>query len=1095
MVGRLLLKSLGFFGALALSLTGVDASVVISEILASNHEIEADSFGVHSDWLELYNDSDQAVSLGGGTLVVGVKGKERWTLPSRDLAPGAFLRIWCSGKDTVTDSGEWHSSFRLSAKGDVIKLFRKGESSPAFVFDYRSIPQFPDISCGFQQRFDDHVFVGDGAAGRFTVPSNGRDDRAWMRTDFRDDDWTPVRSPVGFDRKRHPSFADELRTDVGMLFRDTDAGAFIRYSFQGSSAQRGMELSLNVRFKDGFVAYLNGQPLAESNVPGRRTWNSRALEWVWEPREEMFAAKQLAASAAALKPGKNMLAIHSMLAKGAHSDLLMKVTLSGRKVNRMELDRLVYFDYPTPEEVNGEGYPSIAAKPRISVKGGICRKPVRVELSLPPGETGEIRFTLDGSFPDRESALYTGALRISGSKRLRARSFHPEKNPSLVANENYCFLASSMDAFSSNLPIVVFDSLREPIEGEDYSPMQLSVFDVGGDGRARLSRKPTVSTRAAVKLRGSSTLTRAKKGYRFETRDEFGADEDVSLLGMPADSDWILYGPYNFDQAMIRNALVYELSNQMGRYAVRTRFVEAFVQSDSSRVNMTDYVGLYLLMEKIGRSKNRVDIRKPAMRNEEGDKVSGGYIFKVDRLGPDEDGFRAGRQQFVHVYPKERDISNDQSTWLASYLDEALASLAGRNFRDPQKGYAAYLDVDAWIDQHLIQEITRNPDAYRYSTFLTKPRGGKLQAGPTWDFDRAMRTNTDEEWVGRAARPTGWIWGGEYNWGKLLMDDPAYARKFRRRGAELLETVWSLENVHRVIDQMAAEIREAQGRNHRRWGYLNPEEWEEEIEDLKEWMADRSAWLERRFLAPPEVVARSGRMSPPCELAMVTRVPGAKIYYTLNNSSPGLVNDRISPFAKLYEGAIKIEKDTVVTAAILTDGKWSDETTVYCVTQPNPIAVTEIMYKPRAGSHLEFIELQNLSDEPVEMEEMSLSGAVDFDFSDSDRTELAPGERVLVVNDLKEFKAAYATGDLFIAGEFDGSLSNTSGEITLEGPIGEELLNVYYVDAWYPSTDGGGYSLELTRPSLDPAAWRDPRNWRASEVRGGSPGRDGAIEP
>ncbi len=84
------------------------------------------------------------------------------------------------------------------------------------------------------------------------------------------------------------------------------------------------------------------------------------------------------------------------------------------------------------------------------------------------------------------------------------------------------------------------------------------------------------------------------------------------------------------------------------------------------------------------------------------------------------------------------------------------------------------------------------------------------------------------------------------------MDDPAYQRQFRERGRALLRTVWRIENIHRVIDGLAAEIQEAQVRNHRRWGYLDPGEWRDEIERLKEWLADRMRWLEGRFLpAPP----------------------------------------------------------------------------------------------------------------------------------------------------------------------------------------------------------------------------------------------------
>ena len=114
------------------------------------------------------------------------------------------------------------------------------------------------------------------------------------------------------------------------------------------------------------------------------------------------------------------------------------------------------------------------------------------------------------------------------------------------------------------------------------------------------------------------------------------------------------------------------------------------------------------------------------------------------------------------------------------------------------------------------------------------------------------------------------------------MDDPVYQRKFRKRGRELLSGIWSRSNVHQQIDLFAAEIAEAQERNHRRWGYLNPEEWREEIDLPKGWMNDRIDWLERRFLPPPEVISLSGRLKPPSELAMTSSETGAKIYWLRN---------------------------------------------------------------------------------------------------------------------------------------------------------------------------------------------------------------------
>ena len=72
-----------------------------------------------------------------------------------------------------------------------------------------------------------------------------------------------------------------------------------------------------------------------------------------------------------------------------------------------------------------------------------------------------------------------------------------------------------------------------------------------------------------IEIRGSSSQMFDKKSYGFETWDENGEDLDVSLGGFPEEEDWILYGPYS-DKSLIRNVLIYDLSNAIGQYATRT---------------------------------------------------------------------------------------------------------------------------------------------------------------------------------------------------------------------------------------------------------------------------------------------------------------------------------------------------------------------------------------------------------------------------------------------------------------------------------------------------------------------------------------------
>ena len=127
-------------------------------------------------------------------------------------------------------------------------------------------------------------------------------------------------------------------------------------------------------------------------------------------------------------------------------------------------------------------------------------------------------------------------------------------------------------------------------------------------------------------------------------QDENGIDRNFPVLGMPGDSDWVMHAPYQFDRSMMHNDLIYRLSNDAGRYAVRTKFVEHFhnVQNVTNTIEGSatgvDYFGVYSFMEKITRGTNRVDVENLTISDNAAPAVQGGYMFKVDRLDTAWDG-------------------------------------------------------------------------------------------------------------------------------------------------------------------------------------------------------------------------------------------------------------------------------------------------------------------------------------------------------------------------------------------------------------------------------------------------------------------------
>jgi hypothetical protein len=271
-----------------------------------------------------------------------------------------------------------------------------------------------------------------------------------------------------------------------------------------------------------------------------------------------------------------------------------------------------------------------------------------------------------------------------------------------------------------------------------------------------------------------------------ETRDALGDDEKVSIFGMPEDSDWVLYAPYP-DKTLIRNTLTFDLHRQMGHYSSRSRHVEVVLNGE--------YWGVYEWLEKIDRSPGRVAISDIDPIDIAGDALTGGYIWKVDKL-TGEVGFSwvslySDEVTFQVHYPKIDDITPEQQQYARGTVNGFEAMLASPQFADPQSGYPAWIDVQSFMDFMILQELGRTIDGYRSSSFFYKDRDSidsRIKAGPMWDFNLSYG-NAD---YCDAFLTTGYQYDfdlicGEFFdveipfWWKRLLEDPAFANALRCR--------------------------------------------------------------------------------------------------------------------------------------------------------------------------------------------------------------------------------------------------------------------------------------------------------------------------
>ncbi|HPR31290.1 MAG TPA: CotH kinase family protein [Prolixibacteraceae bacterium] len=344
----------------------------------------------------------------------------------------------------------------------------------------------------------------------------------------------------------------------------------------------------------------------------------------------------------------------------------------------------------------------------------------------------------------------------------------------------------------------------------------------------------------SIRQRGQSSRDFAKKSYRFELIDSLGSDTAVALLGMPAESDWILFGPYT-DKSQIRNKMIYDLVAGMGQYAPRSRFVELVMNGQAE--------GLYMITEQIKRDKNRVDIARLDESDIAGYNVTGGYIFKFDKTDPNSK-WRTNRREIV--YPD--DLPLEQKNYLKRLFTEYDSIVNTNDFLDPVKGFRKYISDTSLVDYLIANEFTKNADAYIYSTYMYKDRDdrdGRIKFGPVWDHDLSFG-NTYFQFGNETE---GWQFHINHASMKLrrLLEDPKLVELLQERWWMFRQNELSNERIFGYMDTLLDQVREAQERNYRIWPIIDQElfgpgyyvdSYENEIAYMRNWIAERLAWID-----------------------------------------------------------------------------------------------------------------------------------------------------------------------------------------------------------------------------------------------------------
>lgn len=1119
--------------------------VIISEFMAENNGLFFDSFSNASDWLELQNTTGSPVNLLNWSLTDNATDPDKWLIPDLTLPPWGTRLVWASNANLRDPAGELHANFALSKNGEYLGLY---DDTGTLVHDYgvKFPAQYENIAYGYGLEFATNetvTIVSNTSPVRAYCPTNDALGALWRQRVFDDSSWTNGLFPVGYATK-NPAWLPEINFSLQSIALGKP-GVYLRAAFDLPSASVVQSLAFEMTYDDGAAAFVNGAYACGANTHPYETLSRTNYAPLILGDPSTLALTDVTAVTNTLVDGTNVLAIHLMNANASSSDLFLKLRLASIVRSMVATNDPTFLTTATPGVMNGglssQRLPQTVA---YSVASGIFTTNFTLELSgTLPGQT--IHYTTNGGDPSAASALYTNPLAVAGSTHLRARVFDAAGRSGETATGHYTFASTDPAtlAFATAIPILILTE-ADPIlnglpnaESTNYTAVAAHFIEPAG-GSACLTSAPSLTCRAGVHVRGSSSSGFPKKPYALTFWGEDNDDKKVDLKGFPNGSDFALISCYNFDRTYLHDPLMFDLSRQAGRYAPRTRFVEVFlIGNEATPLLSTNYYGLFVLEERVKAGGGRVptdeivspaDVTQPAL--------SGSYLFKCDRVDYDEFSWKTARKYpssdatryMVIGYPKKDTLQPEQSAYLVTLCQQLEDTLYSADPMNPTTGAPRYLDVPSWIDHHIFNMFSMGVDAFVLSAWFHKDRGGKVMAGPVWDFDRSLGPyGYPESTYPNVKRWDAWTFAPDYffsaaAWWRQLHLQPHFRRLYWDRWAELRQGVLSETNLAATIANFKALLPEAAAtRDYVRWGQWPTNDafgrtHTGEVNWLTWFATNHAAWIDQNqavkslLLKPPVLSVGSSAAAAGGVLRVTLTAPeGNTIRYTLDGSDPALWNSAAHPSAHACAPGTTI---TLTASALLfarayntSDGRWSTAARAEYLlggryALPGDVQLSEVHYHPAMDdtvNHLpeltdrayEFVEILNVADCDI-----SLTGCRFPDGKPADELTLGPvllkpGERAVVVRNSEAFQERYGAAVKPVACWLYGGLSDSGETVILRNRVGLVLDALEYKTggSWPKSADGKGASLNRT--SFGPLATRTP--WQAAVP---TPGRGGYWE-
>ncbi|MBN1672640.1 MAG: lamin tail domain-containing protein [Kiritimatiellae bacterium] len=1106
--------------------------MIINEFMAANDTTLKDENGDYSDWVELYNAGSATVNMDGWQLR---DSGSRWTFPAVNMAPGAYLLVFASGKDRSAAGAQLHTDFKLEANGEYLALV---DAEGTIVTKFAPYPpQAPDVSYGIGTQPSTETVLPASASCRWHVPAGDTLGTSWVALGFSDGAWTSGKTGVGYEAGS--GYESLIGADVQSVMYNKRTSVFLRVPFNVPNPSALGALTLKCKYEDGFVAYLNGTEVARANASGAPpAWDAAATAVRPDDQALQWQHVNLADDQHLLVAGGNVLAVHVLNDSTTSSDLLFLPVLEAAGDGEYT-GEYRYFNKATPLAMNGTG--TLDLGPIVKNVGHTPAMPRDADdlwVTAQVFDTGDGIASVKLSYKKMWDASVSVTMADDGAHRDGAAGdgLYGAKIPASAATVGqmvrYCITATDGAGHASRYPIeddtidylgtVITDAALTsamPIyhlffqnpnwylnsDGSGNKNWQTGCFYYNGDFYDK------IRSHACGRTTLSSTYSRRKdltidfnKGHFFRYSDAQAPVEE-----------------FRINCGVVQELVANEF---MGKGGVPASIAfPVHIRMNGS------FWDLRVFIEEGGR-KEFVD------RN---NLSPDGSSYKGD-MGPG--ACLRNRSGFIK---KTGDSSWADFDALTAGLQKTDAAARARWMFDN-------LDVAAIVNYHAMCVVVSHIDRPFQNYYVYRDGTGKKE-WLMWAFDLDYALNT----YGADGK------SGHAHW------DPMGSHPYFADRDHMVNPAWGLDDYYnRMADALyrTAETREMFQRHLRtmidKWlkapspieertkywaGKMGPEaslsvqKWPKpagfRLWTVNEFKNDVLAYIPRRrdYLYAHSAVPAAQPSNPSVNFGTVDFRPASgnqdEEYIELTNPNayavdiggwrlanaveftfrPGTViraghSMYVSPNVVAFRARASSPKGNEgrfvqghykgqLSAWGETIDLWNDsgvkvKTKTYSGTPSSPqqyLRISELMYNPDAGEDYEFIELKNTRGSSLDIANVKFTDGIEFTFPAG--TTLAAGEYIVVVRNKTAFQALYGTG-VRVAGQYQGALDNGGEELELRDAYNEKILAFAYKDGWFASTDGDGFSLVMKDLAPhDAAHWENRSAWRASYTYGGSPGK------